>query len=145
MNPKDELNQAKHDDVIPVLKEQLHVEKRLEEAGIVRISKQLTEHEQAVTIPLLAEEIQVERIAINQLIDSPPPALRYEGETMIISVIKEVAVVEKRLMLVEELHIVKRQDQKQETQQVKLKEEEVTVERINTDSPDPTTDRTASK
>jgi len=137
MNPKDELNQEKHDHVIPVLKEQLHVEKRLEEAGIVRISKQLTEHEQTVTIPLLAEEIQVERIAINQLIDSPPPALRYEGETMIIPVIKEVAVVEKRLMLVEELHIVKRQGQKQETQQVKLKEEEVKVERINADSPDP--------
>jgi uncharacterized protein (TIGR02271 family) len=145
MNPKDELNQAKHDDVIPVLKEQLHVEKRVEEAAIVRISKQLTEHEQTVTIPLLAEEILVERVAINQLIDSPPPTLRYEGDTMIIPVIKEVAVVEKRLMLVEELHIVKRQNQKQETQQVKLKEEEVKVERINADSPDSTTDRTVKK
>lgn len=118
-------------DVVPVIEERLRVEKRLEETGTVRISKQVTEYEQPVTIALLKEEIHVERVAINQLIDSPPPALRYEGETMIIPVLKEVAVVEKRLMLVEELHIVKRQNQMQETQQVKLRKEDVKVERTN--------------
>lgn len=146
MNSEDELNQEKqaagnspggrpekHGDVIPVVEEQLHVGKKTGKVGTVRISKQVSEHEQTVTIPLFEETIQVERIAINQFVDSAPPALRYEGETMIIPVIKEVAVVEKRLMLVEELHIVKRQDQKQECQQVKLKEEEVTVERVNAD------------
>lgn len=132
---------ARHGDVIPVIEEQLHVEKKVEEAGTVRISKQVTEHEQTVTIPLLDEEIQVERVAINQLLESSPPALRYEGETMIIPVIKEVAVVEKRLMLVEELHIVKRRNQKQETQQVKLKTEEVTVERTKADCSDYKADR----
>lgn len=123
-------------DVIPVIEERLRVEKRLEETGTVRISKQVTEYEQPVTIALLKEEIHVERVAINQLIDSPPPALRYEGETMIIPVLKEVAVVEKRLMLVEELHIVKRQNQMQETQQVKLRKEDIKVERTNADYSD---------
>lgn len=147
MNSKDDylhaLNQARQEaenlpemDVIPVIEERLRVEKRLEETGTVRISKQVTEYEQPVTIALLKEEIRVERVAINQLIDSPPPALRYEGETMIIPVLKEVAVVEKRLMLVEELHIVKRQNQMQETQQVKLRKEDVKVERTNADYSD---------
>lgn len=132
---------AKQGDVIPVIEEQLHIEKRVEKAGTVRISKQVTEYEQPVAITLLDEEIQVDRVAINQFIDSPPPALRYEGETMIIPIVKEVAVLEKRLMLVEELHIVKRQNQKQETQQVKLKKEEVTVERSDTHCSDHKDDR----
>lgn len=118
-------------DVIPVIEEQFRVDKKVVETGTVRISKQVTEHEETVTVPLIHEEIQVERVAINEFIDSPPPAIRYEGETMIIPVIKEVAVVEKRLMLVEELHVIKRQNQKQETQAVNLRKEEVSIERIN--------------
>jgi uncharacterized protein (TIGR02271 family) len=114
---------ARQETVIPVIEEQLHIEKKVSKTGTVRISKQVTEHEQTVNIPLLDEEIQVERVTVNQWVDSPPPALRYEGETMIIPIVKEVAVVEKRLMLVEELHIVKRQNQKQETRQVTLRKE----------------------
>ncbi|CAA9890277.1 conserved hypothetical protein [Candidatus Methylobacter favarea] len=128
---------ARQEAVIPVIEEQLHIEKKVSKAGTVRISKQVTEHEQTVTIPLLEEEIQVERVAVNQFVDSPPPALRYEGDTMIIPIIREVAVLEKRLMLVEELHIVKRQNQKQETRQVTLRKEEVAVERSNAKASDP--------
>lgn len=131
---------ARQETVIPVIEEQLHIEKKVSKAGTVRILKQVTEHEQTVTIPLLDEEVQVERVAVNQFVDSPPPALRYEGETLIIPIIKEVAVVEKRLMLVEELHIVKRQNQKQETRQVTLRKEEVTVERDSVKASDPETE-----
>lgn len=117
--------------VIPVIEEQIHVDKKRVETGVVRISKQVTEHEETLTVPLVYEETQVERVAINQFVESPPPSIRYEGETMIIPVIKEVAVVEKRLMLVEELHITKRQNQKEETQSVIVRKETINVERIN--------------
>ncbi|WP_027158801.1 YsnF/AvaK domain-containing protein [Methylobacter luteus] len=122
---------AGHATVIPVIEERLRVDKKTVETGAVRISKQVTEHEETVTVPLAYEEIQVERVAINRLVDSPLPSIRYEGETMIIPVIKEVAVVEKRLMLVEELHVIKRQNQKQETHAVNLRAETVSVEHIN--------------
>ncbi|MGZ5006999.1 MAG: YsnF/AvaK domain-containing protein [Methylobacter sp.] len=135
MNAQDDVlpvsNQPeKQGTVIPVVEEQLHIDKKLGKSGTVRVSKRVTEHEQTVAISLLDEEIQVERVTLNQWVDSPP-ALRYEGETMIIPVIKEVAVVEKRLMLVEELHIVKLRRQNPEIRQVKLRKEEVTVERSN--------------
>jgi uncharacterized protein (TIGR02271 family) len=158
MNPQDDsfpaLGQAKRevenlpsdqpeklDDVIPVVEEQLRIDKQMRSTGTVRVAKQVTEHEHSVTISLFDEEIRVERVGINQWLDSPPPVLRYEGETIIIPVIKEVAVVEKRLMLVEELHVVKRRNQKQETRQVTLKKEEVTVERTNAGCSGHKTDR----
>jgi uncharacterized protein (TIGR02271 family) len=123
-------------DVIPVIEEQLRIDKRVVETGKIRISKRVTEHEETVAVPLMHEEIQVERVAINQFIDSPPPSVRYEGDTMVIPVTMEVAVVEKRLMLVEELHVTKRQNQKQEPQSVNLSKETVSVERLNIDRPD---------
>jgi stress response protein YsnF len=49
---------------------------------------------------------------------------------MIIPVVREVLVVEKRLLLVEELHVTKTQVQKQETQHITLRKEEVIVERL---------------
>ena len=82
-------------------------------------------------MPLNQEEVMVERVTLNQYVDSPPPPVRYEGDTMIIPVLQEVAVVEKRLLLVEELRVTKRQVQKQETQQVSLRQEEVQVTRVN--------------
>lgn len=122
---------VEHLAVMPVVEERLSVDKAAVETGKVRISKRVTEREETVTVPVVHEEIQVERVAINRFVDSPPPPVRYEGETMVIPVIKEVAVVEKRLMLVEELHVIKRQNQRQETQTVNLREETVNVERVD--------------
>ncbi|GAA4451015.1 hypothetical protein GCM10023189_12500 [Nibrella saemangeumensis] len=115
--------------IIPVIEEQIHIGKDVVETGRVVISKRVREEEQTVDIPLVSEEMNVERVAVNQYVDTPP-AVRYEGETMIIPVLKEVLVVEKRLVLVEELHVTKRQVETTETQRVTLRKEEVTVDRI---------------
>ncbi|MBL1264058.1 YsnF/AvaK domain-containing protein [Candidatus Methylomicrobium oryzae] len=116
---------------LPVIEERLHIDKYTVETGTVRISKQVTAQQEILTVPLVREEIQVERVPINQLIDSLPPAIRYEGETMIIPIVAEVAVVEKRLMLVEELRLIKRQHQKRTTESINLRKEAVSVEWID--------------
>lgn len=134
----------KHAAVIPVIEEQFRVDKKRVKTGTVRISKHVTEREETVSVPLVHEDIQVERVAINQFIDAPPPAIRYEGDTMIIPVIQEVAVVEKRLMLVEELHVIKRQSPRQETQTVNLRKEEVSVEQTNAGRSDHATEENGS-
>jgi stress response protein YsnF len=51
---------------------------------------------------------------------------------MIISLVKEVPVVEKRLMLTEELRITRRSTEHRESLPVTLRSEEVTVERLET-------------
>ncbi|HEX9927736.1 MAG TPA: YsnF/AvaK domain-containing protein [Pyrinomonadaceae bacterium] len=116
---------------IPVIEEQLTVDKRVVEKGRVRISKKVRETDETVNIPLVQENVQVGRVAINQFIAEPPPPVRYEGNVMIIPVLREVVIVEKRLVLVEELRVTKQQTQTQETQKIRLRKEEVNVKRVS--------------
>jgi uncharacterized protein (TIGR02271 family) len=122
--------------VIPVIEEQIQVGKRVVETGRFRIAKTIREEEQTVDIPLLHEEFNVERVAVNQYVDAPP-TVRQDGETTIYPVLKEVLVIEKRLVLVEEVHITRRQIETSDTQQVTIRKEEVTVERITNDGERP--------
>ena len=57
-------------------------------------------------------------------------AVRSEGDTTIIPLYEEVLVVEKRLVLVEEIRITKRQTEKRELERVTLRREQATVERL---------------
>lgn len=116
--------------VIPVIEEQLVVEKRLVETGRLVVRKTVLEEEETVDVPLMQEQFEVERIAVNRYVDASP-AIRYEGDTTIFSVIKEVLVTEKRLMLVEEVRVTKRQTTTNDAQQVMLRREEVTVRRVD--------------
>jgi uncharacterized protein (TIGR02271 family) len=115
--------------VIPVIEEQLQVGKKVVETGSVRINKIVHEEEVKVETPVVVEKLDIERIPINQYVESAPPAVRYEGDVMIVPILEEVVVVQKRLRLVEELRITKRQEHTQVSQPVILRKEEVTVER----------------
>jgi uncharacterized protein (TIGR02271 family) len=115
--------------VAPVIVEEVHVQKHTVETGCVRITKVVREREELVDEPLLREDVLIERVPINRYVDAPIP-LRYEGDTMIISLLKEVPVIEKRLMLTEELRITRRSAEHRESLPVTLRSEEVTVERV---------------
>lgn len=121
--------------VIPVIEEQLIVDKRVVEKGRVRVSKRVRETDETVNVPLIEENVSVERIPINQYVAEAPPPVRYEGNVMIIPVLREVVVVEKRLVLVEELRVTKQQIQTQETQKMRLRKEEVEVKRVSRKKP----------
>jgi uncharacterized protein (TIGR02271 family) len=115
--------------VIPVMVEDLDVQKDKKEAGRVRIRKVVREREELVDEPLLREEVIIERVPINRFVEAAIP-LRSEGDTVIISLLEEVPVVEKRLMLKEELRITVRRVEAHKPTSVTLRSEEVTVERI---------------
>jgi uncharacterized protein (TIGR02271 family) len=118
-------------DVIPVIQEQLVIDKEVVEKDRVLISKHIREQEETVNVALTSEDVSVERVPINQYVAEPPPPVRYEGNVMIIPVLREVVVVEKRLVLVEELRVTKNQIQTQDTQQVTLRREEIEVRRAS--------------
>ena len=120
--------------VIPVMQEQVTVGKRLVETGKVRISKKVIEDKTSVSLPLMREEYDVERVPVNQVVDTPPPAIRHEGDTTIIPVLREVMVVQKRYEIVEEIRITKRKSETTDTQQVSLRKEEVHIERTGRDT-----------
>jgi len=120
--------------VVPVVHEVLDVQKRWVESGRVRIKKVVHEHEEVVDEPLLREEVEVERIAINRAVDGPV-AVRHEGDVMIVPILEEVLVVEKRLMLKEELHIRRRRAEGSHPRRIVLRTEEATVEHVKDESP----------
>jgi uncharacterized protein (TIGR02271 family) len=115
--------------VVPVIEERVEVGKKVIEKAKVHVSKTVNEHIESYDIPLSSEEIVVKRVPKNELVDTVPQGIRYDGDTMIISVLKEVAVIEKRVMLVEEIHIAKYKNDKVETREVTVRKEEVHVER----------------
>ncbi|HWS54667.1 MAG TPA: DUF2382 domain-containing protein [Pyrinomonadaceae bacterium] len=115
--------------VVPVIAEQLEVQKRKVEAGGVRVRKTVSEREEVVDEPLLREEVQVRRVPVGRVVEGPVP-VRHVGDTIIISLLEEVLVVEKRLMLKEELHITKEQVETYRPQRVVLRTEEAVVERV---------------
>jgi uncharacterized protein (TIGR02271 family) len=117
---------------IPVVQEELQVGKKTVETGKINISKKVINEDVTVNVPVMHEEVTVEKKAINQYIDTPPPAIRQDGDTTIVSVVKEVLVVEKRLMLVEELHITKHRTETTTPSQETLRKEEVVVSRTTT-------------
>jgi uncharacterized protein (TIGR02271 family) len=114
--------------VIPVIEEELDVQKHVVETGKVRLTKVVHEHETVVDEPLFRDEVEVERVRIDRVVDGPLP-IRYENDTMIVPIMEEVLVVEKRLILKEELHIHKRRVETHRPQQVTLRREEVHIER----------------
>lgn len=118
---------------LPIIEESVRIDKQLVDKGVVRVSKKVYQENVDVDVPLIHEEHDINRVPVNQYIDTPP-AVRYEGETMIIPVLREEVVVQKRLVLVEELHITKKLVQTHAREQVTLRKEEVVVDRDETGS-----------
>ena len=122
-------DQAEDSVVVPVVAETVEVAKRRVESGRVRVEKTVKTIEQTVKDSLTHEDVEVERVPINKVIEAPM-ANRQEGDTLIVPVLKEVLVVEKRLMLVEEVRITRRKVEQPFSQTVPLRVESVVVERV---------------
>jgi uncharacterized protein (TIGR02271 family) len=115
--------------VVPVLVEELDVQKRPVETGKVRITKVVHERETTVDEPLWHDDVAITRVPIQRVVEGPVP-VREENGTTIISVVEEVLVVEKRWMLREEIHIRKQRIETHQPQRITLRSEEVQVERV---------------
>jgi len=113
--------------MIPVVQEFLNVSKQTVETGTVRVSKKVEEKVEDVSMPLMQEEIVIDRVPIGTTISAEAPLSRYEGDTLIIPVVKEEYVVQKRLVLVEEVRITKRTIVTEFKEQVKLRKEVIEV------------------
>jgi uncharacterized protein (TIGR02271 family) len=126
--------------VLPVIEERAIINREVVESGRVRITRQVHESDELIRVPLQHDEVRVERVAVNQYLPAgaPVPPTRYEGEVMVIPVLREVAVVEKRLLLVEELRVTKHQVTTEHTEPMHLRREDFHVERISTLATDPT-------
>lgn len=126
------LPQMKDDDevVVPVIREELDIRKQVvEQPRGYRIHKRVTERQQRIIQLLYRDSLDVERVPKHEFIDRVP-AVRYEGDTMVIPLCEEVLVVEKRLLLKEEVHVRRREGQVEHAETVVLRSEEAAIERF---------------
>ena len=120
--------------LIPVIAESIDVSKRVVNRGGWRIAKTVETHHETVDLPLMRDEVSVERVAVNQLLQSDAtPGVRQDGDTMVVPIFEEVLVVEKRLMLKEELRIHRVRKEFHAPQSIELRRERVSVQRIGAD------------
>jgi stress response protein YsnF len=110
------------------LEEQIAVVRQRIERDTVRVSTVTNTTEKHVAEEILHERVEVEHIAIGRPIDTVPP-VREEGEVTIIPIVEEVLVIEKRLILKEEVHIRRIRVPDVHREVVTLRTQDVVVER----------------
>ena len=117
--------------VIPLAEETVTVAKREVETGRVQVA--LTTEMQTVIAreTLRGRRVEVERVPVGRTLaeGEAPPRSREEGDTLVVPVFEEVAVVVKRLVLREEvrLHFVPTETPFEET--VEVRRQRAAVER----------------
>ena len=119
--------------VVPVVAEQLAVGTRTVDTGRgVRVHKTVVEQPVTIDERLARDEVEVRHVPVDRIVAlEEAPANRYEGDTLIVPVLEEVLVVERRVRIKEELHITRIRREEQYQEEVTLKAEQVRVERFD--------------
>ena len=89
---------------VPITEEQLHVTKRETETDRVRVRTRVNERQVMIEEELETGRLDIRHVAVEREVEAAPPN-RWDGDTLIVPIVEERLVVEKRLFLTEELHI----------------------------------------
>jgi uncharacterized protein (TIGR02271 family) len=118
--------------VVPVIEEELAAGVKAIKTGAVRVDKHVEKRLRKVEGPLLHEDVEVRRVPVGRVV-SEPPAVRRKGDTVIVPVVEEELVVTKRLVLKEEIHLIKRRTKERFAQQIEVNRERAEVHRLDAD------------
>ncbi len=89
---------------IPVVEERARIHTRTVETGRVEVRLATEEVEDVVCATLAGRRATIERIPMDVEL-AEPPAVRQEGDVIVVPVVEEVLVVERRLRLREEIRL----------------------------------------
>ena len=100
--------------------------------GRVSVRTRTETREESVDLALESVGADVKRVPIDRYIEDGDavPRARQEGDTWILPVLEEVLVVEKRLLLKEELHVTQVGDRQDVTVPVTLRRQVAEIERM---------------
>ena len=119
---------ADDENLLRLLAERVVVEKRLVRGDTVRVSTVTNIREQEVAEPLNREHVEIERVTIDRVIQDVPP-IRQEGDVIILPIIEEVLVLERRLVLKEEVRVRRVQVTEVHRETVSLRQQSALVTR----------------
>lgn len=114
--------------VIPLLAEEISVAKRRIVTGRVEIAIICREREELVDELLTREQVEIERTPVGTTVERAPE-IREEGDTLVIPVVEEVLVVERRLFLKEEVRVRRVRGAERHQERVKVRRQDVVVTR----------------
>jgi uncharacterized protein (TIGR02271 family) len=126
------MEKTRDDELIPIVEEEVRVDKREVVTGRVRIRTIVETIEETARASLDGETVEVQRVPIDRVVDVAPQ-VRNEGDVTVIPVVEEVVVVEKRLVLKEELHIRRHRTTESVEIPVTLRKQRAIVERLPPD------------
>ncbi len=118
--------------VVRLHHEEATVSRRRVETAVVRVETTTRTREALVDEAVVHERVEIERIAIGRVVDAAPP-VREEDGTTIIPVLEEIIVVERRLVLKEEIHLRRVRVNAQHRETVVLREQEAIITRGSPD------------
>jgi len=120
--------------IIPLLAEEVEVTKQTVETGRVQVARVTHEREQLIDELLNHQTAEVERVPIGRHIDSMP-AVREEDDTIVIPIVEEVLVIERRLFLKEEVRVRRVSSTERHQESVTLRHHEAVVTRLPVETP----------
>jgi stress response protein YsnF len=124
---------AEKETVLPLLEEVARVEKNAVETGRLRIAVRTETVEDVVRDTLRGRHAEVERVAIGREV-ATAPAIREEADRLIVPVLEEILVVEKRLVLREEIHLRFTETATPVEQRVERRVQQASLERLPPDT-----------
>jgi uncharacterized protein (TIGR02271 family) len=129
--PKNE--QPKNDEIaVPVVEEELVTGTRAVKTGSIRVKKRVERIRKSIDMPVVKDAVTVERVPVNRVVQTIPQ-MREERGMLIIPVVEEQLVVRRRLVLREEIHVVRGKVEERAATEVTLAREHAFLERLDSD------------
>ena len=125
-------------EVIALAEEEVRLDKRMVTTSKVRVRTIVDVETELAKATLDGETVEVTRVPIDRIVDQAP-GIRVEDDVTIIPVLEEVLIVEKRLVLKEEVHIRKLATTEDVEIPVELRKQHAVIERLPADEDDTNT------
>lgn len=131
------LSAGRDPDVLQLLAEDAVIERETVETGKVRVATVTHTRDHLVDELLARTNVEVKRVPIGRVIDAIPPVKEEAGGLTIIPIVEETLVVERRLVLKEEVHVQRVQTTERYQQTVQLRHQTAEISRIPAGQSDP--------
>ena len=139
---KDQRDSQEDAATLRLVEEEVDVSKRKLVTGRIDVRTVTDTVDEIVKATVQGQTVDVTRVLVNRTVETAP-AVRTEGDLTIIPVVEEVLVIEKRLLLKEEVHIRRTTRDEEIETTVPLRRQRAIVERHDAGTapldPDPTT------
>jgi uncharacterized protein (TIGR02271 family) len=114
--------------VIPLYADEVSIDRRKVKGETIRVNVQTNSREHVVDEDFKRTRVEIRRIPIGRIVDAAPP-MRTAGDTIIIPVMEEIVVVERRLVLKEEIILQRVHTTERHRESVLLHEQEAVIGR----------------